>query len=165
MTLLLERPGELVPRERLKSHLWGDDTFVDFERGLNFCILQVRGALGDASANPRFVQTIPRKGYRFIAPVTVVEVPSPTHQPPAEPAAEAPVIPNIEIVPQAAAPRAWRWTFAAALLTVVIAAGLVVLQRPRDIAAVKDGVPRVRVAILPFVNLTGDSPSITWAMA
>lgn len=158
LTLLLERPGELVPRERLKSHIWGDDTFVDFERGLNFCILQVRGALGDASDNPRFVQTIPRKGYRFIAPVTVVEVPSPTHQPPPEPAApNTPAVPSVEIVPHAAAPRAWRWTFAAAMLSVMIAAGVVVLQRPRDVAVAKGSVTRVRVAILPFVNLTGDS--------
>ncbi len=69
LSLLLARPGEVILREELRDHLWGGDTFVDFERGLNFCILQVRAALGDSSDNPRFVQTVPRKGYRFIAPV------------------------------------------------------------------------------------------------
>src|SRR5918994_111798 len=69
LALLLARPGELVLREDLRKALWGEDTFVDFERGLNFCILQVRAALGDSAENPRFVQTVPRKGYRFIAPV------------------------------------------------------------------------------------------------
>ena len=61
LTLLVARPGEIVLRDDLKAHLWGQDTFVDFERGLNFCILQVRTALRDTSENPRFVQTVPRK--------------------------------------------------------------------------------------------------------
>ena len=75
LALLLEKPGEIVLRDELRTHLWGDETFVDFERGLNFCILQVRTALGDSSENPRFVQTVPRKGYRFIAPVHRSDVP------------------------------------------------------------------------------------------
>jgi hypothetical protein len=61
LTLLLERPGDLVLREQLRDRIWGHDTFVDFERGLNFCILQVRAALGDVPENPRFVQTVPRR--------------------------------------------------------------------------------------------------------
>ncbi len=69
LALLLSRPGQVVLRDELRDHLWGNDTFVDFERGLNFCILQVRAALADSSDNPRFVQTVPRKGYRFIAQV------------------------------------------------------------------------------------------------
>ena len=85
LALLLARPGDVVLREELRRLLWGEDTFVDFERGLNFCILQVRGALGDSSENPRFVQTIPRKGYRFIAPLTVVGSISSTETAPALP--------------------------------------------------------------------------------
>ncbi len=81
LALLLARPGELVLREELRAHLWGHDTFVDFERGLNFCIVQVRGALGDSSDNPRFVQTVPRKGYRFIAPVASAAAPQPPSLP------------------------------------------------------------------------------------
>jgi len=66
---LLERPGELVTREELRAALWPDGSFVDFEQGLNTAIKKVRLALRDSAENPRFVQTFPRRGYRFIAPV------------------------------------------------------------------------------------------------
>ena len=69
LELLLARAGELVTRDELKDTIWGKDTHVDFDRGLAYCISQVRSALGDAGDSPRFVQTIPKKGYRFIAPV------------------------------------------------------------------------------------------------
>src|SRR5579864_3889099 len=69
LTMLLERPGEMVTREELRSALWPDDTFVDFDHGLNTAVNKVREALSDAAANPRFVQTVARRGYRFIAPV------------------------------------------------------------------------------------------------
>ena len=68
---LLTRPGELVTREDLERELWGDDTFVDFEQGVNHAIRDLRAALGDAAESPRFIQTLPRRGYRFIAPVTL----------------------------------------------------------------------------------------------
>ena len=67
--ILVEHPGELVTREQLQRRLWPSDTFVDFDRGLNAAINRVREALGDSAENPRFVETIPRKGYRFVAPV------------------------------------------------------------------------------------------------
>ena len=70
LLLLASRPNELVTREQVKGALWGQDTFVDFEQGLNSCIRQIRNVLGDDPDSPRFVQTVPRKGYRFIAPVT-----------------------------------------------------------------------------------------------
>ena len=66
---LLVRPGELVTREELKQKLWPSDSFGDFEHGLNAAVNRVREALGDSSDNPRFVETLPRRGYRFIAPV------------------------------------------------------------------------------------------------
>jgi Tol biopolymer transport system component/DNA-binding winged helix-turn-helix (wHTH) protein len=66
---LLERPGELVTREQLRQRLWPDGTFVDFEHGLNAVINRLREALGDSAESPRFIQTVPRRGYRFIAPV------------------------------------------------------------------------------------------------
>ena len=69
LVILLEHPGELVTREQLQRRLWSSDTFVDFDRGLNAAINRVREALGDSAENPRFVETIPRKGYRFVAPV------------------------------------------------------------------------------------------------
>jgi DNA-binding winged helix-turn-helix (wHTH) protein/Tol biopolymer transport system component len=70
LAVLLEHPGEIVTREELQSRLWPDGTFVDFEKGLNTAITKLRTALSDSAENPRFVETIPRRGYRFIAPVT-----------------------------------------------------------------------------------------------
>src|SRR3954451_15659449 len=69
LALLLSRAGAVVTREELRVHLWGQDTHVDFDRGLAYCIGQLRAALGDSADNPRFVQTLPRRGFTFIAPV------------------------------------------------------------------------------------------------
>jgi Tol biopolymer transport system component/DNA-binding winged helix-turn-helix (wHTH) protein len=69
LVMLLERPGEVVPREDLQRKLWPGDTFVDFERGLNRAINKLREALGDDAESPRFIETLPRRGYRFLAPV------------------------------------------------------------------------------------------------
>ena len=77
LALLAQRPGELVTREEFQQKLWGEDVFVDFEHGLNFCIRQVRSALDDQAAQPRYVETLPRRGYRFIAAVTRTTPPGP----------------------------------------------------------------------------------------
>jgi len=69
LVILLEHPGDLVTRDQLQRRLWPSDTFVDFDRGLNAAINRVREALGDSAENPRFVETLPRRGYRFIAPL------------------------------------------------------------------------------------------------
>ncbi len=69
---LLDRPGEVVGREDLRATLWPEDTFVDFENGLNTAIKRLRESLGDSADNPIFVETVPRRGYRFMAPVDVV---------------------------------------------------------------------------------------------
>ena len=69
LVTLLERPGELIKRDKLRQKLWADDTFVDFDHSLNAAINKLREALGDSAGNPRFVETVPRRGYRFIAPV------------------------------------------------------------------------------------------------
>ncbi len=71
LTMLLEHPGELVTREELQKKLWSGDTFVDFEHSLATAIKKLREALGDSADNPRFVETLPRRGYRFICPVGV----------------------------------------------------------------------------------------------
>jgi len=67
LALLAAHAGQLVTREELQQQIWADETFVDFEHGLNFCIKQIRGALGDNAQAPRFIETLPRRGYRFIA--------------------------------------------------------------------------------------------------
>jgi DNA-binding winged helix-turn-helix (wHTH) protein len=69
LALLLENHERTVSREELKSAIWGEATFVDFERGLNFCVSQVRSALKDSSSNSLYVRTFPKNGYRFVAPV------------------------------------------------------------------------------------------------
>ena len=66
---LLDRPGELVTREELRQRLWPADTFVDYDHSLNTAVNKVREALSDSADNPRFIQTIPRRGYRFIAAI------------------------------------------------------------------------------------------------
>src|ERR1700704_6024427 len=70
LAVLLQRPGEVVTREELRSQNWPPDTFVDFDNSLNTAINKLREALGDSADNPRFIETLPRRGYRFIAPVT-----------------------------------------------------------------------------------------------
>jgi DNA-binding winged helix-turn-helix (wHTH) protein/TolB-like protein len=69
LALLLSRAGDVVSREELRDAVWGQDTYVDFDRGLAYCVSQIRAALGDSGDNPRFVQTIPKQGFKFIAPV------------------------------------------------------------------------------------------------
>lgn len=72
LIMLLEKSDEVVSRDELRERLWPADTFVDFDHGLNTAINQVRTALGDSAANPKFIQTVPRRGYRFIGPVQIV---------------------------------------------------------------------------------------------
>lgn len=69
LSLLLERPGELLTREEISRQLWPDGTFVDYEHGVNSAVNRIREALGDTAGNPRFVETLARRGYRFVAPV------------------------------------------------------------------------------------------------
>jgi eukaryotic-like serine/threonine-protein kinase len=73
LALLAERQGQVVTREELKKHLWPEDTFVDFETGLNTAVSKLRDALSDSAETPRYIETIPRRGYRFIAPVELIK--------------------------------------------------------------------------------------------
>src|SRR5580698_11017526 len=69
LVLLLEHPGQIVTREEIRQKLWSDDTFVEFDDALNTAVRKLRTALNDSADNPRFLETVPRRGYRFIAPV------------------------------------------------------------------------------------------------
>ncbi|HEY7391478.1 MAG TPA: winged helix-turn-helix domain-containing protein [Bryobacteraceae bacterium] len=71
LAVLLEKAGEIVPREHLRARVWGDATFVEFDQGLNYCIRQIRRALHDGASEPLYIETLPKQGYRFIAPVVV----------------------------------------------------------------------------------------------
>ena len=72
LLMLVARPGELVTREEVRAALWPDDTFVDFDAGLNVVVNKIRHVLDDSASSPRYIETLPRRGYRFIAPVESV---------------------------------------------------------------------------------------------
>jgi DNA-binding winged helix-turn-helix (wHTH) protein len=91
LAMLIERAGDIVSRDDLQKRLWPADTHVDFEHSLNAAIKRLRAALGDSADSPRFVETMPRQGYRFIAPIHQVASPIPVEVPAAEP--EIPVVP------------------------------------------------------------------------
>src|SRR5258708_33263810 len=79
LRMLVSRPGELVTRKELQSAVWSDGTFVDFEQGLNWCVKRIREVLGDDARHPRYIETVPRKGYRFL-PIPI-DPRSPTGRP------------------------------------------------------------------------------------
>ena len=76
LEILLEHPGEVVTREQLRSRIWPNESFGDFDQAVNVAIAKLRGALGDSADNPRYIETLPRRGYRFIAQVAVVNRPT-----------------------------------------------------------------------------------------
>ncbi len=100
LVLLLERPGEVLTREELIKKLWPDGTFVEFDRSLNIAVNKIREALGDSAASPRFVETVPRRGYRFVAPVEVLGEPT---QEPARPVSRRRAVWAVAILAVAAA--------------------------------------------------------------
>ena len=91
LELLVERAGDVVTRDELRQKLWSDDTFVDFDHSLNAAINKLRDALGDSASNPRFIETLARRGYRFIAPVQVEGGETPVAAPAPE---SAPALPS-----------------------------------------------------------------------
>jgi len=133
---LLEHPGEVVTREELRERLWPGDTFVDFDHSLNIAIAKLREALGDSADAPHFVETLPRRGYRFIYPVEKPGAPTQT-------------------------PRYWpRGLWIAALVLVALALGLV----SSNVSGLRDrllGRPApgeiTSIAVLPLANLSGDT--------
>ena len=154
LACLLERPGEIVSREELRARLWPSGTYVEFEKSINVAVMKLRDALGDAAEAPRFIETLPRLGYRFVAPVIetgppealsapkVVDAPDPVEESPPSPAA-----------PPAAPPRvARRRVPVAALLVGAIAiAAALALAAWRSRA--ESGRPKVRsLAVLPFAD-------------
>ena len=138
LSVLLERPGELVTRDELQRRLWPAETFVDFDVGLNTAIKKLRDALGDSAEHPRYIETIPRRGYRFIYPLNGA-------------AAQVP-----------ASVAWWRRGRMAALLLIVLAASLAALLA-FNVAGLRDRLagrppspPITSLAVLPLENLTGD---------
>ena len=103
LALLLEQPGQLLTRKELQARLWSADTFVDFEHGVNAAIQTLRRALCDSHKNPRFIETLPRRGYRFIAAVEgIPSLAAPAAASPIENMPSTPVAPHSEWVGQIA---------------------------------------------------------------
>src|SRR5271156_742132 len=90
LAALLSRAGVVVTREELRAQIWTADTFVDFDHSLHNAIARLREVLGDSAETPRYIETLPRRGYRFIAPVDRVETQSPSPSTPSERPKEAP---------------------------------------------------------------------------
>src|SRR5437870_10517955 len=81
LEILLERPGEVITREELRGRVWADESFGDFDQAVNIAIAKLRSALGDSAENPRYIETLPKGGYRFIADVSVVDADARTKRP------------------------------------------------------------------------------------
>src|SRR5713101_6986499 len=139
LTVLLQRPGEVVTREELRNQNWPADTFVDFDNSLNTAINKLREALGDSADNPRFIETLPRRGYRFIAPVT---------------AGDGTAREAANGVSAAASSRSWKIavTVAVVVLAVGIAGGLLWRARQPRRLTEKDS-----IVLADFANTTGDA--------
>jgi len=145
LTVLLQRPGDVVTREELRSQSWPADTFVDFDNSLNTAINKLREALGDSADNPRFIETLPRRGYRFIAPVDGLGT--------------GPDDPDVRQPREARpAPRLLRWLIA--LLSLAILATALSVSNVfhvRDRLTRNMRAPRIlSLAVLPLTNLSGD---------
>jgi TolB-like protein/DNA-binding winged helix-turn-helix (wHTH) protein/Tfp pilus assembly protein PilF len=151
LSLLLERPGEVVTRDEMRQKLWPADTFVDFEHSLNSAIKKLRAVLGDSPDNSRYIETIPRLGYRFVAPVQ--EVPPPG-------VAVVEVSTNAKEAQALAAPqisrRRWPLFVAGGLAVVALAALATFAWRKTHLRPGLGG-EKVALAVLPFSNLTGDA--------
>jgi TolB-like protein/DNA-binding winged helix-turn-helix (wHTH) protein len=150
LSALLERPGEVVLRDELRDRLWSADTFVDFDNNLNAAVRKLREALGDSADRPRFIETLPRRGYRFIAAVEAT---------PEAPVADlaGPAVPSVqEIQAEPSRPKVTRF----AVIILGLAATLVGLtwlgQGQRSpVAAPPQG--KILLAVMPFKNLDGDA--------
>ncbi len=153
LKLLLERPGQTIRREELREHIWGGATYVEFDQGLNYCIRQIRLALGDNAASPVYVETLPKQGYRFLPAVvhadgngTAGVVPMPASEPLELPNQHQPLAAPRSLS-WIGTKRAW-WFVAAGLCALLIIVPVwMYLARKPHIAS---------LAVLPLDNLSGD---------
>lgn len=162
LVLLVSRAGETVPREEIVRYIWGSDTFVGFDQGLNSAIRQIRSALDDNVDNPRYIETVPKRGYRFLASTTVEPnfAGSSTAEPEADvqaavaavtSPASAPALP-IEL-PRASKTRHLILGILAAMAVILLVAKLAGVFRFAK--GMEPSSAKIRIAVLPFQNLTG----------
>ena len=157
LVLLLERPGEIVPREELRQRLWPTDTFVDFDHGVNTAINRLREALGDSAENPRYIETVPRRGYRFVAPVeTQNSANSGSTVPPSRTSSSESIPAGSQVAPRSYGRRAKLLASA-----VVVAITLPVILGVSSVWKRwlgRHSPPRIQsLAVLPLVNLSSDA--------
>ena len=158
---LLERHGEVVTRDELRKRLWPGDTFVEFDKSLGVALAKLRAALRDDAANPRFIETVPRRGYRFIAPVAVQDevrdsLPEAAANGPMPPATPSPRLAgSVESVQPTPARRSNVWLHVGAALVVLgtIAAGA--LYRRSRVSSAPPA--PMSIVIAQFANSTGDT--------
>jgi TolB-like protein/DNA-binding winged helix-turn-helix (wHTH) protein len=150
LSILLERPGQVVARDEMRDKLWDSATFVDYERSLNSAIRKLRAVLGDSQESPRYIETVPRLGYRFIAPVEEV---SSSSEPPLLEQTSSGAAAKVPALPLFGRHRSLILGIPAILLA--LAAGYFMWSRAR----MRPQPPgeRLMLAVLPFENLTGDA--------
>ena len=147
LVALLERPGELLTREELRQRVWPEDTFVDFDHALNTAVKKIRAALNDEADSPRYLETVPRRGYRFIAPVQ-------TEMTPARNPEELPAE-KLE-VPETHRPSINRRVILLAATLIAFVGGGYYWTNHRARASDNNTPNRTIVAVLPFENMTND---------
>jgi TolB-like protein/DNA-binding winged helix-turn-helix (wHTH) protein/Flp pilus assembly protein TadD len=152
---LLQRPGDVVTRDELRSELWPADTFVDFEHNLNSAVKRLRAALGDSADTPRFIETLPRRGYRFLVPVESVPDSAPSAAVPETPAPSEAVLP-VEAAPPPDRGLSMRRaaSIAAVGASLMVLLWTIVNGWPLRGDPASDTAPSV--AVLPFENLSGN---------
>lgn len=163
LAALLEHPGDIVTRDELRDRLWAADTFVDFETGLNATIKKLRQALHDDADSPRFVETIPRRGYRFIAPLEVCRTAGTSHT---EPQVDVERLQaEVAIRPERPPQRQRRIVLVAGGFLIVVALAVAVVLRTLQKAGKPgDAVLRINaLAVLPLENLSSDKESDFYA--
>ena len=158
LVTLLEQQGQIVSRDFLAKQLWPENTFVEFDQGLSTAVGKLRQAIGDVAENPRFIETVPRRGYRFIAPVTV-EGPVVSPSAATEPVPYAAAVPVTEAAevspapPKHGWPLLWKLTAAAVLAGIIVLSGLLLRPGGRAKAALR---ANDRVVLADFENATGN---------
>src|SRR5947209_9282245 len=163
LEILLEHPGEVVTREELRSRIWPNEDFGDFDQAVNVAIAKLRGALGDAADNPRYIETLPRRGYRFIADVAVVNRPTNKLEPIHEASSETEERAPLDIAGKAERPkrppwqRAWKTLGLAMVLVLFILMVWIFFWRSRSPANILSSSHVRSLAVLPLENLSSNS--------
>src|SRR6476661_10199689 len=143
LEILLEHPGEVVTREELRNRIWPSESFGDFDQAVNVAIAKLRSALGDSAENPRYIETLPKRGYRFIADVSVVDAAAQRHE--------------LQTAGLTVAPKHRQWPTRPITVVLALVLSLPILaiwlfrSRGRPPAGIHS------LAVLPLDNLSGDA--------